>query len=112
LSSFFNPVDFKAVTQFRREHQWLPSRYIVFILQSGMCETPAVVDLGDAEAIDELVTRYRKGVTARSGQDDIGRQLRAKVFDPVTAALPGECRNLIRVRLFWNDAQPYIKSVA
>lgn len=91
----FSPVDFTAVTKFKREHQWLRSRYIVFVLQSGMNEAPAMLDLGDAEAVDEMVIRYREGVMARSGHEDIGRQLRARVLDPVTATLPSSCRELL-----------------
>jgi CHAT domain-containing protein len=54
--------NFKAA----EEPQWEPDRYLVFVLHAGKCDTLALIDLGDAETIDNAVANYKKLVTMQS----------------------------------------------
>lgn len=85
-------------------------RYVALVLSSGRPDDVAMVDLGDAEAIDRLVREFRDDlVSGDGGARDVllseaaserapasaaGRELRALAFDPLRRAL-GHARRLL-----------------
>lgn len=107
----FNVFDFKA-TPSRGESQWMPSRYVAFILISGEPDNVQMVDLGEAKPIDQMIARFRSSITgdvengrnlklglppserALSPGDKCGLQLRKMVFAPLLSAL-GTRRNIL-----------------
>jgi CHAT domain-containing protein/tetratricopeptide (TPR) repeat protein len=76
-----------------------PAAYLAFVVRAGDSGEPAVVSLGPASEIDEEIARWRKqmplvalaGGSASSGAESAirraGLQLRAKIWDPLTASL-------------------------
>lgn len=90
-------IDFARVAGFNfqakgKEKKWLPVRYLAFVLLAGPDARVALLDLGDAEAIDRLVARFKKRVTSDNaiGRQDAlaaARDLYTKVFAPLQHAL-------------------------
>ncbi|MEB3827856.1 CHAT domain-containing protein [Phormidium sp. CCY1219] len=62
----FQVYNFKAVKA-NGDAEWLPARYLAFVLSAGDAEGVEMVDLGEAEDIDRLCRRFRKSV---SGEGD------------------------------------------
>ncbi len=94
-----------------------PARYLAFVLPAQKPEAVTMFDLGEAEPIDDLISRFRATVTGedetrgveetrlarrkrRKGQKSpaenalaLGQQLREKIFDPLRPAL-GDCHRV------------------
>jgi CHAT domain-containing protein/tetratricopeptide (TPR) repeat protein len=102
----FRVFDFLAVPG-RGEQQWQPSRYLAFVLLAGRPEQVQMIDLGEAEPIDQLIADFRATVYPWNRHRGIqvmpappampggGEQLRLKVFDPLVWALDGRTRLLL-----------------
>jgi len=120
----FNVFDFQAVAErldeshWRPPRQWQPARYLAFVLRAagredgsrgldGDEESPCgMIDLGEAEPIDKLVSGFQsrilglhRGLSFGDGKspdavNDVGRSLRAAVFDPIARRLD-DCRRLL-----------------
>jgi CHAT domain-containing protein/tetratricopeptide (TPR) repeat protein len=103
--------DFRAVPS-RGESEWKPARYLAFVLPAGGADDVQLIDLGEAEPIDRLITDYRASITGEtedSAGRDLGRRraetipvahdpgtlLRAAVFDPISSALGDRRRVLL-----------------
>jgi CHAT domain-containing protein len=87
--------------------------YAAFVLAGGEPDHVQIVDLGATSRIDGLIAEFRESITGdaegrgerharprgavptSSTSDDAGRQLRAAVFDPLTALLGGRRRLVI-----------------
>lgn len=74
------------------EKRWLPARYLAFVLHAGPGDRVALLDLGDAEAIDQLVARFKNRVVsenaiARQQVLATARDLYVKVFAPIQREL-------------------------
>lgn len=80
-------------------------RYLAFVLPASRPEEVGMVDLGEAEPIDELIAAYRAEVTGegstRGAHDEdppfdrpagVGHRLREAVFDPLVPHLDGHTR--------------------
>jgi CHAT domain-containing protein len=88
-----------------------PARYLALVLLSGEPDNVALVDLGDAGAVDRLVADFRAWITgeedgerpgpvwrppvARGVAPPAGVALRQAVFDPLEGALAGRGRLLL-----------------
>jgi CHAT domain-containing protein len=71
---------------------WKPARYLAFLLLAGQPDAVAVYDLGDTDAIDNLIEQFLGAIA----EDPIGnsyiacgRALRQAIFDPLTKDLQG-----------------------
>ncbi|MBW4667907.1 MAG: tetratricopeptide repeat protein [Cyanomargarita calcarea GSE-NOS-MK-12-04C] len=53
----FDTFDFQAI-QANSEPQWLPARYVAFILPANQPDAVQMVDLGEASTIDELILQF------------------------------------------------------
>jgi tetratricopeptide (TPR) repeat protein len=108
----FDVFDFHAVPA-RGEPSWQPARYLAFVMPPGQHDEVRMVDLGEAEEIDQLIDRFREEIagrendyhaerrlqtkghhTPRAPGSDPGQSLRERVFDPVANAV-ADCRRLI-----------------
>jgi tetratricopeptide (TPR) repeat protein/CHAT domain-containing protein len=58
----FNVYNFTAVPA-RYEQLWSPARYAAFILLAGAPDDVQLIDLGEAEPIDQLIVAWRSAVT-------------------------------------------------
>ena len=58
----FNVFSFKAI-RVNGDSQWLPARYLAFILPAKEPEQVKMIDLGEAEPIDNLIRVFRKSVS-------------------------------------------------
>jgi CHAT domain-containing protein/tetratricopeptide (TPR) repeat protein len=101
-------------------HHWQPARYLAFVLPAREPEQVQMIDLGDADPIDQMIADFRAGITtpprmrpirgqrpyreedespgeppppAPPAVHPIGAELRQRVFDPLRSAL-GEHRHL------------------
>ena len=63
----FNVFSFKAIRA-NGDSQWFPARYLAFILPANEPEQVKMIDLGEAEPIDNLIRVFRKSV---SGDRDL-----------------------------------------
>jgi CHAT domain-containing protein/tetratricopeptide (TPR) repeat protein len=104
-------VDFEAAHS-RDERQLPPARYLAFVLSAGQPEQVQMLDLGEADPIDQMISDFRAIITTppwqRTGgqklwreKDEspsdpqspspasppIGTELRQRVFDPLVQAL-------------------------
>ena len=71
---------------------WLPPHYIAFLLHAGKGDRVEMVDLGEAEEIDKVITQFKKELGASMGSNAIramktSRKLHDLVFDPLRKAL-------------------------
>ena len=70
----FRVFDFKAMPA-RGETHWKPARYLAFVLPAGEPDSVEMVDLGEAELIDERITKFRKAIArqnTRRNERDMG----------------------------------------
>jgi CHAT domain-containing protein len=58
----FNVFSFKAIRA-KGDSQWFPARYLAFILPANEPEQVKMIDLGEAEPIDNLIRVFRKSVS-------------------------------------------------
>jgi CHAT domain-containing protein/tetratricopeptide (TPR) repeat protein len=93
----FDVFNFKAI-QANGDSQWLSGRYLAFILPAKEPEQVKMIDLGEAEPIDNLIRVFRKSVSKGDRDldlDDLGSipedsepippevELRQKLIDPL-----------------------------
>jgi len=93
----FDVFNFKAIRA-KGDSQWLPARYLAFILPAKEPEQVQMIDLGEAEAIDNLIRVFRKSVSKGDRDLDLDdldstpedsepippdEQLRQKLIDPL-----------------------------
>ena len=100
----FEQYHFHAVPA-RGEDRWGERRYVGFVIRHDDPETVHMVDLGEAEAIEQLLVSFREGVEGGGGREPVaagsgtatwgaaGEGLRRAVFEPLLPAL-GESRRL------------------
>src|SRR5262249_15424580 len=84
--------------------EWQPARYVAFVVASPAPDAIAMVDLADAEIIDQYIADLRVSITGdlaysrpRSTDSDVdaGTELRQRVFDPVQRALGGATKVVV-----------------
>jgi tetratricopeptide (TPR) repeat protein len=93
----FDVFNFKAIRA-NGDSQWLSARYLAFILPAKEPEQVQMIDLGEAEAIDNLIRVFRKSVSKGDRDLDLDdldsipeepepippdKQLRQKLIDPL-----------------------------
>ena len=59
---WFNEYDFNAVPE-KGDNQWLPARYMAFIVSSNDPDRVDMIDLGEADNIDRLIREFRSQLT-------------------------------------------------
>jgi tetratricopeptide (TPR) repeat protein len=105
----FRVLNFDAdAVEGRRELAWDPARYLAFVLPAGQPDQVQMIDLGEAEPIDQMIAGFRNGITGdpASGRGmalvstaapatAAGAGLRQAVFDPLLGALGGRTRLLL-----------------
>ena len=79
----FQVFDFKAVPA-RGEPQWLPARYVAFVVPADEPEAVRMVNLDEAEAIDKQIERFRQRLQRKVHSGDALRRL---LVDRVLAGL-------------------------
>ena len=67
--------------------QWKPAHYLAFVLHAGKGENVGVVDLGNANEIDQAVSELRKGITSVLEK---AQESSRKVYNLVFASLKKE----------------------
>lgn len=99
----FNAFDFKAVPA-RGEQEWKPARYLAFTLVAREPDSIQMIDLGEAEPIDNLIAAFRTSITGefenqssrnlrlinespQNEHSSIGVKLREIIFDPLISAI-------------------------
>jgi CHAT domain-containing protein/tetratricopeptide (TPR) repeat protein len=98
--------DFHAVPARGQKH-WQPARYLAFVLPARQPDQVQMIDLGEADPIDQMITDFRASVavnphdrpdrdvrrrqadTLPPAHDQAGPGLRAAVFDKLLPALGG-----------------------
>jgi CHAT domain-containing protein/Tfp pilus assembly protein PilF len=108
----FDVFDFKAVPA-RGESQWKPARYLAFVLPAREPDNLQMIDLGEAEPIDQMIATFRSAITDDPeirGKRDLGALLsesvgepnisngtllRAALFDPLLPAIGNRKRLLL-----------------
>lgn len=93
----YNVFDFTASAQ-KGQSSWKPPRYLAFVLAAGEPANVKMIDLGDADAVDRLISDFRSTVAGESEKRDgrgiatksegtspvrSGADLRAAVLDPL-----------------------------
>jgi tetratricopeptide (TPR) repeat protein/CHAT domain-containing protein len=61
----FDDYDVRAVPS-RGEKQWKAARYLAFVLAAGKPNDIQMIDLGEADPIDQMVTGFRESVTGEA----------------------------------------------
>jgi CHAT domain-containing protein/tetratricopeptide (TPR) repeat protein len=102
----FDLFDFKAIRA-QGQPVWKPAHYLVFVMLSGDPDRISMIDLGQADAIDRMISDFRtkitgesdkrggRGIVTRTEQKDAGDTgggLRAALFDPIMEGLHGSKR--------------------
>jgi CHAT domain-containing protein len=66
----------------------LPDRYISFVLQAGDGKRISIVDLGDADKIDRLITQYKREINgSENAKKDVVTGTSQKLYDLVFSPL-------------------------
>lgn len=102
----FDTFDFTAVPA-RGDQLWGPARYFAFVLRQKNPKDLKLIDVGDAEAIDDMIAEFRGSIgrerrripdaeeeMPRAAKRDPAVGLRETVFDPLLTAL-GNCKRLL-----------------
>ena len=102
----FNPFDFKAIPA-KGQSIWKPARYLAFVLLPGQPDSIEMIDLGEADLIDDMISDFRGAITGRAEKPtrdaargvqgsvtDVGLKLREALFDPLKKVL-GDRKRLI-----------------
>jgi CHAT domain-containing protein/tetratricopeptide (TPR) repeat protein len=114
-----NVANFQAVRA-RGEREWLPARYLAFVLPAGEPDNVQMIDLGEAEPIDQMIADFRAAITRDPGERrrdqlpdadeeseeaagtappvppaDQGTALRRALFDALVPHLGGRTRLLL-----------------
>jgi CHAT domain-containing protein len=97
----FDVLNFQAVPA-RGELRWQAARYLAFLLPAGDQDNVQIIDLGDAEHIDQKIAAFRRRITGGDRHllpspiqplplawANAGADLRAAVFDPCVPHLAG-----------------------
>ncbi len=95
----FTPYRFEAKFMERR---WEPERFLAFVLSAGEPERVQMVDLGEAEEIEQIIQEFRKWAGGGRGVEGLGRieqeafcRLYDCLFVPLMGAVQGGVRHLI-----------------
>lgn len=98
--------DFEAVPALGQS-SWKPARYLAFVLPAGEPENISMIDLGDANDIDRMISDFRSSITGElessggrglatkgvtTGPRESGAKLRAAVFDSLGKGVSGRKR--------------------
>jgi tetratricopeptide (TPR) repeat protein len=98
-------VEFARVGMFNfkakgKEEKWHPAHYLAFVLHAGSGEQVAMLDLGEADPIDQAVAVFKKQVSQISRRDPEGlkaieasKQVYQMVFAPLQTVL-GEVKEI------------------
>ena len=70
-----------------KQHGLRYSTYRAFVLRGGSCDTVGLVDLGDAQIIDDAITSYRSALLNNRNSEADARRLGAAVRDLVWSPL-------------------------
>jgi tetratricopeptide (TPR) repeat protein len=94
---------------------WRSARYLAFVLHAGEADDVRMIDLGEAEPTDRLISAFRAAITGESegqtGRDlspshtaaeppivtETGEALRSALFDPLVPTLAGRSRLFLAV---------------
>jgi len=81
-----------------KEKQWLPPRYIVFVLHAGKGDRVGMIDLGDALNIDETIAEFKKEIsntkkTKGTGVIEASRKIYDLIFVKIKKEL-GDVKNI------------------
>ncbi|MGH9972202.1 MAG: CHAT domain-containing tetratricopeptide repeat protein [Pyrinomonadaceae bacterium] len=103
---------FKAVHA-RDESNWKAAHYVVFVLPAGESNKFQMIDLGEAEPIDQMIAAFRSSITGEgesrgkrdlvawqgkrgsTASDSHGLALRVALFDPLLPAIGDRKRLLL-----------------
>lgn len=103
----YNVFDFSALAV-KGQPSWKPARYLAFVLLAREPATVTMIDLGEADAVDRMISDFRSSITGQSEKReargiatrsaggtpaDSGADLRARVFDSLSKDL-GQRRQL------------------
>ncbi|NER82554.1 MAG: CHAT domain-containing protein, partial [Leptolyngbya sp. SIO1D8] len=103
----FEVFDFKAVAA-KGEKEWKPDHYMAFVLSAETPDQIHLVDLGEVDAVDQMIATFRTFLTREKEDADRfgraesplseplienGHELRATIFDPLLPAI-GRCKRL------------------
>jgi tetratricopeptide (TPR) repeat protein len=102
----FHRFDFHAL-QADEASRWQPAQYLAFVLIAGRPEDLRIVDLGEADSIDQMILNFRASITGEDerrnfrllrpvstgAQPEIATQLSAALFEPLLLNLD-DCRRL------------------
>jgi hypothetical protein len=96
--------DFQAIPA-RGEKRWKPPRYLAFIVPAGKPDSIQMIDVGEAEPIDQLIIAFRNSIISGGERSrdlgvvpsvpsaifsgDNGVALRELLFDPVVTTAGG-----------------------
>src|SRR5262249_10415415 len=69
----FPVFDFESVAA-DGERRWQPARYLAFVLYAGDPDLVAMIDLGEAAPLDQLIADFRTGVTGEAELRNLTRQ--------------------------------------
>jgi len=86
--------DFEAIRA-HGDRQWKPARYLAFLLFKEKPDDVLLVDLGEGDAIDQLVSAFVEAIARDRTVESYlasGRALRQRVFDPLARELGGRKR--------------------
>ena len=99
----FDVLDFKAMRA-------RPARYLAFVLPADEPDNVQMLDLGEAEPIDQMIATFREIITGEAEGEtkglgaspvsvarrtrEAGRQLREAIFTPLLKAI-GDCKRLL-----------------
>jgi len=99
--------DFKAIPA-QGQSLWKPAHYLAFVMTAREPENIRMIDLGDANVIDAMISDFRIAIKAdkpgarvgavggaRGPRVDIGPKLREALFDPIKKGLDERKRLLL-----------------
>jgi CHAT domain-containing protein/tetratricopeptide (TPR) repeat protein len=68
------------------QKRWLPAHYLAFILPAGAPDRLALLDLGEAQAVDKAVAAFKRGLAPRQ-YSETSRKAAHELYDRVFAPL-------------------------
>jgi CHAT domain-containing protein len=80
-------LNFDAVPE-RGEQYWLPAHYLAFVQPAGQPEHIQMVDLGEAEPLENLLNAFRSAITGEAEGAELGRSETVDIAQVTTRSDP------------------------
>ncbi len=94
----FTPFDFNVIPA-QGQDGWQPARYLLFVLPAKQPDDTQMIDLGEAETVEKLITSFRETITGESEKRGVEATRLARRKRREGVAKPNSGADLVKLLL-------------